>query len=108
MMNVEDLSDVDLSSLLAVFRRFAENGRNRFFFDLYLICEREGLRRTRSTEISDYSDRELNQAVQQLKDFVDLARSQGVNDEYPMLKFVRLALAAGVEELEKRERVVIN
>ena len=102
-MELQDISDSELSAFLALFRYHATTGPSRFFLDLYILVEREGARRHRQTDPEHYSDGELCHAIEQLKTLADDMRRQGASDNYPGLRFVLLAMSSAVIEMEKRQ-----
>jgi hypothetical protein len=103
MLELKNLTDSELSSFLELFRNCSVASHSRFFLDLFCIVERETLARHTSTELPDYSDRELSDAVQRLTALVDDMRSQGAPDNYPSLRFLLLALNGALDEIERRE-----
>ena len=102
-MNIQDITDHDLAALLE-FCRYSASGSNRVFLDLFCIIEKESLRRHHSTEIHNYQDAHLIDAIERLANLVDSQRSAGVSNDYPALLFVRETLSAIVTETERRQR----
>ncbi len=101
-MDLTEISDNDLSGLLQLFHALAAGGKNRAAHDLYIIIEREGARRHKSTPIADYQDNELVEIVQALTSFVDDMRAKGASDNQPGLYFVSESLTVLIEEAERR------
>lgn len=102
-MDPKTIATHDLKALIAFSDVLARAG-NRYFADMFKILMSEALARHETTEMQQYSDRELIEGIERLKVAVDDSRAAGLRDDYPALEFTRLALAAAIEELERRER----
>jgi len=101
-MDLKEIADQDLGALLQFFRTTAMQGSNTFMLDLFYIVERESLSRHKTKPIRDYQDKDLVEAIKQLKALVDEQRAAGVPDDYPGLHFVLLNLTVAIEEAERR------
>src|SRR5262245_40470579 len=102
-MDPKELNNVELSSFLELFRYSAIAGRNRFFLDMMVIVEKEMIARHTTTEITHYNERELVDAIEQMKSLVDQLRDQGMANDYPALRFVLVAMTAAIGEMERRQ-----
>jgi len=98
------LTDSDLALLLEAFRALASQ-KNRVALDLFAIVEKEMLTRYQSTKIADYTDDDLANTVTALASAVDTSRANGIDDDYPTMRFLLLNLTVFIDEMERRGTV---
>src|SRR5262245_12919365 len=102
MRFTSELSELELVTFLELFRRFAAGRGNRFFVDLLFIVEREVMARHTKTEMKDYTDVELSEAIEGLIGVGNAMREEGKTDDSPDYRFITVALGSAAAELKRR------
>jgi hypothetical protein len=103
-LDLTEISSTDLKALHEALREVALIP-NRAALDILAVLEKEMLRRHEPSNISDYSDDEINQALAVLVTVIDETRSRGIDDGHAAVKFCLLNVTALVDELEKRNLI---